>query len=79
TSLISGHLLRLDNLLQRSMFMATLEQQRKNAELVNDLPELLAAVEADAVVAAADEWLRPEGRAVLEVRPGTGEDEEVGR
>ncbi len=79
TSLISGHLRRLDNLLQRSMFMATLEQQRKKAELVNDLPELLAAVEADAVVAAADEWLRPEGRAVLEVRPDTGEDEEVGR
>jgi predicted Zn-dependent peptidase len=75
TSLVSGHLRRLDNLLQRSMFMATLEQQRGRAELVNDLPELLAAVEADAVLAAAEEWLQPDGRAVLEVRPGTGEDE----
>ena len=73
TSLISAHLRRLDNLLQRSMFMATLEQQRKRAELVNELPELLAAVEADAVVAAAQEWLVPERRAVLEVVPGTGE------
>ena len=79
TSLISAHLRRLDNLLQRSMFMATLEQQRSRAELVNELPELLAAVEADAVVAAAAEWLRGDRRAVLEVRPGTGEDEGVAR
>jgi zinc protease len=79
TSLISAHLRRLDNLLQRSMFMATLEQQRSQAELVNELPELLAAVEADAVVAAAAEWLRGDRRAVLEVRPGTGEDEGVAR
>jgi predicted Zn-dependent peptidase len=74
TSLVSGHLRRLDNLLQRSMFMATLEQQRKRAELVNELPELLAAVDAAAVVDAAEAWLRPDARAVLEVRPGTGED-----
>jgi predicted Zn-dependent peptidase len=74
TSLVSGHLRRLDNLLQRSMFMATLEQQRKRAELVNDLPELLAAVDANGVVDAAEAWLQPQTRAVLEVRPGTGED-----
>jgi predicted Zn-dependent peptidase len=79
TSLISAHLRRLDNLLQRSMFMATLEQQRKQAELVNELPELLAAVEAEAVVDAAADWLASGGRAVLEVRPGTGEDEGTGR
>ncbi len=79
TSLVSAHLRRLDNLLQRSQFMATLEQQRKRAELVNEIPELLVAVEADAVVAAAQEWLRPESRAVLEVRPGTGEDEGTSR
>jgi predicted Zn-dependent peptidase len=71
TSLVSGHLRRLDNLLQRSMFMATLEQQRKQAELVNDLPELLASVDADGVVGAAEAWLQPTTRAVLEVRPGT--------
>jgi len=75
TSLVSGHLRRLDNLLQRSMFMATLEQQRKRAELVNDLPELLAAVDAEGVVDAAEAWLQPRTRAVLEVRPGTGEGE----
>ncbi|HUP87187.1 MAG TPA: pitrilysin family protein [Acidimicrobiales bacterium] len=74
TSLISGHLRRLDNLLQRCMFLATLEQQRKQAELVNDLPELLAAVDAEGVVDAAEAWLQPQTRAVLEVRPGAGED-----
>jgi zinc protease len=73
TSLVSAHLRRLDNLLNRSMFLCTLEQQRKRAELVNELPELLAAVEADAVVAAAEEWLVPDRRAVLEVVPGEGE------
>ena len=74
TSLVSGHLRRLDNLVQRSMFMATLEQQRKQAELVNELPELLASVTAEGVVDAADAWLQPKTRAVLEVRPGTGAD-----
>ena len=72
TSLVSGHLRRLDNLLQRSMFMATLEQQRGRAELVNELPELLASVDAAGVVAAAESWLQPGTRAVLEVQPGGG-------
>jgi predicted Zn-dependent peptidase len=73
TSLVSSHLQRLDNLLQRSMFMATLEQQRRRAELVNDLPEHLAAVDAASVVAAAETWLRPDRRAVLEVEPGAAQ------
>jgi predicted Zn-dependent peptidase len=79
TSLVSAHLRRLDNLLQRSMFMATLEQQRGRAELVNELPELLAGVEAQAVVDAAAEWLQRDGRAVLEVRPGTPETDGAAR
>lgn len=79
TSLASGHLRRMDNLLQRSMFLATLEQQRKRAELVNELPELLAGVSAGAVAGAAESWLRPQTRAVLEVRPGSAEDEGAGR
>jgi predicted Zn-dependent peptidase len=72
TSLVSQHLRRLDNLLQRSMFMATLEQQRRRAELVNEIPELIAGVDAGAVVQAAGTWMRPDGRAVLEVVPGGG-------
>jgi zinc protease len=75
TSLVSGHLRRLDNLLQRSMFLATLEQQRHRAELVNELPELLAGVTTNAIVDAASRWLEPKTRAVLEVRPGSGDGE----
>ncbi len=71
TSLVSGHLRRLDNLLHRAMFLATLEQQRGRAELVNELPEAIASVEPEAVVAAAGKWMRPEARAVLEVQPGS--------
>ncbi len=72
-SLVSGHLRRLDNLLQRAMFLATLEQQRGRAELVNELPEGIASVEAEAVVAAAERWMRPNSRAVLEVQPGAAQ------
>jgi hypothetical protein len=62
------------------MFMATLEQQRHRAELVNDLPELLAGVTTKGVVDAAARWLQPTTRAVLEVRPGqaAGEGKGVG-
>ncbi|MBW3615920.1 MAG: insulinase family protein, partial [Actinobacteria bacterium] len=71
TSLVSGHLRRLDNLLHRAMFLATLEQQRGRAELVNELPEAIASVEPGAVVAAAGKWMRPDARAVLEVQPAS--------
>ena len=71
TSIVSGHLRRLDPLLQRTMLFTTLEQQRGRAELANELPDLLADVTVEAVQAAATNWLRPDTRAVLEVRPGT--------
>jgi zinc protease len=72
TSMTSSHLRRLDHLLQRSMLMCTLEQQRGRAELANQVPELLAAVEPAAIAKAAAEWMRPDRRAVLEVRPAQG-------
>ena len=68
TGVISGHLRRLDHLLQRATFMCTLEQQRGHAELVNELPGLLGQVEPSAVSSAAAAWMRPNRRAVLEVR-----------
>ncbi|HEX7168107.1 MAG TPA: pitrilysin family protein [Acidimicrobiales bacterium] len=70
TSITSAHLRRLDHLLQRAMLMCTLEQQRGRAELANELPSLIAAVEPAAVSKIATEWVRPDKRAVLEVRPG---------
>jgi zinc protease len=59
----------IDPVLGRATHMSVFEQQRNHAELVNELPALLEAVSADAVQAAAA-TLRPDNRAVLELRPG---------
>lgn len=69
-SITSGHLRRLDQLLQRAMTMCTLEQQRGRAELCNEIPDLLASVTPEAVSTVAARWMRPDARAVLEVVPG---------
>ncbi|HEY2428510.1 MAG TPA: insulinase family protein, partial [Acidimicrobiales bacterium] len=69
-SIVSGHFRQLDNVLQRAMVVGMFEQQRDHAELVNELPSLVGAVTAEGVAAAAERWLRTEGRAVLEVVPG---------
>ncbi len=63
------YLREIDPVLGRAQAMSVFEQQRDRAELVNELPALLAAVPADAVQAAA---ARLGGdRAVLEVQPGS--------
>ncbi|HVM10189.1 MAG TPA: pitrilysin family protein [Acidimicrobiales bacterium] len=72
-SFVSGHLRRIDNLLQRTMLMCTLEQQRHRAEVVNELPSLLEAVDAASVMKVAQTWIRPNKRAVLEVVPGAAQ------
>jgi zinc protease len=67
---LAAHLLReVDAVLGRTLTMAVLEQQRGRAELINELPALLAAITADQVIAAAA-TLRPQRRAILEVLPG---------
>ncbi|HVM26702.1 MAG TPA: pitrilysin family protein [Mycobacteriales bacterium] len=58
----------LDPVLGRATTMSVFEQQRSRAELVNELPELLRAVSPEQVQAAAG-TLRPDSRAVLELRP----------
>ncbi len=69
---ISAHLLReVDSVLGRTLAMATFEQQRGRAELVGELPGLLARVTDDDVAAAAA-LLTPERSAVLEVAAGGG-------
>jgi predicted Zn-dependent peptidase len=60
----------LDPVMGRAQQLSVFEQQRSRAELVNELPELLDQVTADAVQAAAA-TLRPDNRAVLELRPET--------
>jgi len=59
----------VDPVLGRATHAAVFEQQRDRAELLDDLPALLAQVTPDQVVAAAA-TLRRDNRAVLELRPG---------
>ena len=61
----------IDPVLGRVTTMAVLEQQRGRAELINELPALLAAVTSESVQAAAA-TLGRDNRAVLELRPAGG-------
>ncbi|MGH3742793.1 MAG: insulinase family protein, partial [Micromonosporaceae bacterium] len=74
---IGAQLLRdVDSVLNRTVQMAVMEQQRgadgPGAGLMNDLPSLVGQVTAEQVVAAAGK-LRPQRRASVEVIPGGGE------
>jgi zinc protease len=66
----SGYLADVDEFTERAMFVAVLEQQRSEPDLLNTLPERAAAVTAPAVRRAAERWLLPGNRAVLELQPG---------
>jgi zinc protease len=59
----------IDPVLGRATNLAVFEQQRGRAELVNELPDLLRQV-TPAEVQAAAATLRPDNRALLELRPG---------
>ena len=61
---------RLDDIMNRALAAAALEQQRSRAELLSELPALLAAVTPDDITRLAGEWMQPNARAVLEVVPG---------
>ena len=61
----------LDPALGRAQQFAVFEQQRGRAELAGELTGLLATVTAEEVLAAAS-TLRPDNRAVVELRPGAG-------
>jgi predicted Zn-dependent peptidase len=62
------YLRELDPVMGRAQQLAVFEQQRSRAELVNELPGLLEQVTAGAVQKAA-RTLRPDNRALLELRP----------
>ena len=70
TAMASGAVARVDNFVQRALNLAVTEQQRQKPEFVNELPATLYEVDAKRVARAADEWLRPARRAVLELVPG---------
>jgi predicted Zn-dependent peptidase len=66
------YLREVDSVLGRATTMSVFEQQRGRAELVNELPGLLRRV-TPAEVQQAAATLTPATRALLELRPGTGE------
>jgi zinc protease len=70
--LTARYLREVDAVLGRALHLAVFEQQRDRAELVNELPGLLAAV-TDEQVRAAAATLTPETRTVLELRPEAGQ------
>jgi zinc protease len=71
TSSIASDLLSdTDQQISRTLNLALCEQQRGQAELVNETPTLVADVTADEIAKVASEWLQPSKRAVLEWRPG---------
>jgi zinc protease len=72
--MVARYLREVDPVLGRATHAAVFEQQRGRAELLNELPELLASVTAEQVVAAAA-TLRRDNRAVLELRPAAGADQ----
>jgi zinc protease len=70
TTMTAQTIRRVDDMMNRALAAAALEQQRSRAELLGELPALLAAVTPDDVTRVAGQWLQPNGRAVLEVVPG---------
>jgi zinc protease len=70
TTMTAQTIRRLDDSMNRALAAAALEQQRSRAELLSELPALLAAVTPDDITRVAEQWLAPASRAVLEVVPG---------
>jgi predicted Zn-dependent peptidase len=68
----------VDPVLGRTLALAALEQQHGRAELLMELPAMLAAV-TDAQVREAAGVLSPTRRAVLELVPGAGDHAPGGR
>ena len=70
TTMTAQTIRRLDDIMNRALVAAAFEQQRSQAELLSELPAVLAAVTPDDVTRVAGHWLQPSSRAVLEVVPG---------
>lgn len=70
-SAASSHWLGLDPVLNRALALAGAEVVHNRAELVSELPELVASVGAGEVAAAAADLLG-QHRAIVELQPGGG-------
>jgi predicted Zn-dependent peptidase len=70
TTMTAQTIRRLDDIMNRALSAAVFEQQRGKAELLGELPALLAAVTKEDIARVAAAWMHPSARAVLEVVPG---------
>ncbi len=70
TGHVSNFLRSLDTLIERASTMGIFELEHGRAELVNELPSALARVTPAQVTEAAESWMAPNRRAVVELRPG---------
>ena len=70
SSMIADYLGHIDQIIGLTTDLATLEQIRGRAELVNEIPSLLRAVTPAQVSEAAGRWLTQDKRAILEWDPG---------
>jgi predicted Zn-dependent peptidase len=70
TSHVSNFLRSLDTLIERASTMGIFELEHGRAELVNELPAALARVTPGQVAEAAESWMVPNRRAVVELKPG---------
>jgi zinc protease len=70
TTMTAQTIRRLDDIMNRALAAAALEQQRSRAELLGEIPAVLAAVTPGDITRVAGQWLQPNSRAVLEVVPG---------
>ncbi len=61
-----------DSVMNRALTIAPLEQQRGQAELINELPVALEHVSLADVKAQAAKWFTPNQRSVLDWQPGEG-------
>jgi predicted Zn-dependent peptidase len=66
----SSYLRSTDSVMNRALTIAPLEQQRGRAELINELPQALAAVTVADIKAVATKWFQPNSRSVLDWQPG---------
>lgn len=69
-SMISTYLGTIDGLMQRAMLLAVFEQQRAKPRFINEIPDALLAVTPTQVSDIASKWMKPNTRAIVELRPG---------
>lgn len=68
-SITGSYLRRLDGFMSRALTISPLELLHGRAEIVNEIPERLAAITAQRIVDTAACWLEPSARTVLEIVP----------